>query len=72
MSERKTESLRSHKTAPLGGIIASLDRRYQRQLLMVLLALILTFILFPRAGSPRGTSILEMLLRVTSRLPAIF
>ena len=38
MSERKTEAQRSQKSTPLGGIIASLDRRYQRQLLMVLLA----------------------------------
>ena len=55
MSERKTDSTRSQKTTtPLGGIIASLDRRYQRQLLMFLLALVLTFIIIPKGGFTPG------------------
>ena len=55
MSERKIDNPRSLKsTAPLGGIIASLDRRYQRQLLMFLLALVLTFIIIPKGGFTPG------------------
>lgn len=55
MSERKTDKQRSQKsTAPLSGVIASLDRRYQRQLLMFLLALTLTFIIIPKGGFTPG------------------
>jgi hypothetical protein len=51
MSERKTDRQRSQKsTSLLGGIISSLDGRYQRHLLMVLLALTLTFIIIPKGG----------------------
>ena len=55
MSERKTDSQRSQKqTSFMGGIVASLDRRYQRQLLMFLLALVLTFIIIPKGGFTPG------------------
>jgi putative nucleotidyltransferase with HDIG domain len=55
MSERKTDKQRSQKSSsPLGGIISSLDGRYQRQLLMVLLALTLTFIIIPKGGFTPG------------------
>ena len=56
MSERKKDNQRSQKQTAslLGGIISSLDRRYQRQLLMFLLALVLTFIIIPKGGFTPG------------------
>ncbi|MBE0499981.1 MAG: HDIG domain-containing protein [Desulfuromonadales bacterium] len=55
MSERKTDRQRSQKsTSLLGGIISSLDGRYQRQLLLFLLALSLTFIIIPKGGLTPG------------------
>ncbi len=55
MSERKKDRQRSPKsTSFLGGVISSLDGRYQQQLLMFLLALTLTFIIVPKGGFTPG------------------
>ena len=56
-NERKTESAsRSNpkSISIIGRLINSLDRRYQRQLLLVLLALTLTFIIIPKGGFTPG------------------
>ncbi len=54
-SDRKPESSRGgRKKSFLARITDSLDARYQRQLLMFLLALVLTFIIIPKGGFTPG------------------
>lgn len=55
-NDRKTDGNRpSAKSATLlQRLLSSMDRRYQRQLLLVLLAMVLTFIIIPKGGFTPG------------------